>query len=149
MVPLDLPAQEEREDVKDPQVLLALEALTDWLVLLAHLELLAKQALRVSLAALAQKVTWVVLDQKVAKDYKAPEERQENPACPGRQDHLVQLEKTALQEIKVARVRLVSLEPLAFQALEVRPDLLEVLVLPVLKVILESLVAQVLKESKV
>lgn len=110
---------------------------------------MAKQAHPVSPEAPALKVTWVVLDQKVAKDFKAREAKQVNPVCPVKQGPLDLLERTDWRETKVVRVRLVSLERLASQEPEVHQVLLEAPVLLVLKDIPVSLAALVLRASKV
>lgn len=93
MAQLVLLAQEAKEDAKDPLALLVFEALTVWLVLLVHLVLLAKLAHLASPEAQVPKVTWVALDQKVAKVFKVHEVRQANLVFPVKLVHQVPLEK--------------------------------------------------------
>lgn len=104
---------------------------------------------RVSLAVLVLKVIWEVLDLKVVKDCKDPEERQANPVFPESLVLQDRLEKMVWPVTKVAKVKQVSLELLVSPVLVVLLALPVVLVLLVLKVILESQVLLVSRESKV
>lgn len=105
--------------------------------------------LQVSLVVLVLKVIWEVLDLKVVKDCKDPEERQANPVFPESLVLLAQLEKMVWPVTKVAKVKLVSPELLVSPALVVLPVLPVVPVLLVLKAILESQALLVLRENKV
>lgn len=139
----------ENEVVKDLPARLVFAESMVWLDPLALLAQLVKLVHLASQVAPVLRVTWAALDQRVAKVCKVPVVRPENPVFPVNLALPVLPEKTVWLVTKVARVKPVLPALLVSPVLAVLPVLPEARVPLVLKDILVSLELPVSRVNRV